>query len=52
MQLYKFIYNDDELKDNHLANDGDVKKTNTKSMFTSYVDCAVTVVYQTMNYPA
>ncbi len=45
-------YNDDELKNDSLAKDGDLKKTNTGSMFAPYVGCAVLVVYPTINHPA
>ena len=44
--------NDDELKNDSLAKDGDLKKTNTGSMFAPYVDCAVLVVYPPINHPA
>ena len=46
------VNDDDELKDDHLPNEGESKKTNTGSMFTPYVGCAVMVVYRTMNHPA
>ena len=44
--------NDDELKNDSLAKDGDLKKTNTGSMSAPYVGCAVLVVYPTINHPA
>ena len=44
--------NDDELKDVSFAKDGDLKKTNTGSMFPPYVGCAVLVLYSTINHPA
>ena len=44
--------NDDVLKDDSLAKDVDLKKTNTGSMFAPYVGCAALVVYPTINHPA
>ena len=46
------VKDDDELKDDHLPMEGESKVTNTGSMFTPHVDCAVLVVYRTMNHPA
>ena len=43
---------DNELKDDDIVKEGDLKKTNTGSMFALYVECAVLVVYPTINHPA
>ncbi len=43
---------DNELKDDDIVKEGDLKKTNTESMFALYVECAVLVVYPTINHPA
>ena len=41
---------DDELKDHDLAKGGDLKKMTSGSMFAPYVDCAVLIVYPTINH--
>ena len=46
------VKDDDELKDDHLPMEGESKVTNTGSMFSPHVGCAVLVVYRTMNHPA
>ena len=43
---------DNELKDDLLAKDGDLKKSNTGLMFASYVGCAVFFVCRTISHPA
>ena len=40
------VNDDDELKNDSLAKNGNLKKTNTGSMFVPYVGCAVLVLYQ------
>ena len=42
---------DDEMKDDSLSKDGDLKKTNTGSMLALFVGCAVLIVYPIINHP-
>jgi hypothetical protein len=43
---------DEELEGADIAKEGYLTKTNTGSMFAPCVDCAVLVVYPTINHPA
>jgi hypothetical protein len=46
------IINDDELKNDHFENEGDLKNCNTGSMCVPYVGCAVLVINSNMVHPA